>query len=422
MGLFDRLKNGWNAFIGRDPTVDSQDGNYGVGYGYRPDRPRFRFGNERTIAASVFNRIAIDASTIRIEHVQLDTDDRFLSVRTSKLNNCLTLDANTDQTGRAFIQDVVMSMFDEGVVAICPIDTTDIPTKDGGGFDIVTLRTGEILNWYPQHVRVRAYNERSGQKEEVVFPKRTVAIVENPFYAVVNEPNSTLKRLIHKLALLDATDENTASGKLDMIIQLPYIIKTPARKKQAEERRELIEKQLAGSKYGIAYTDGTERITQLNRSVDNQLMDQIKYLMEEFYSHLGITADVLNGTANEETMLNYYSRTIEPILAAIVDEMKRKFLTPTARTQGQSIIFVRDPFKLVPISQMADLAGKLIPNQVVTSNEIRQWLGLRPSNDPIADQLRNPNINTADSYYAEGETGGEMDAEGGVPPDEEPTQ
>lgn len=384
-----RLKHAWNVFRSRDPTAEFRD--TGASYYNRPDRPRFTRGNERSITTSVLNRIALDASAIDILHVRLDKNGRFLEEINSGLNNCLKLSANTDQTGRAFKQDVVMSMLDEGCVAIVPTDTTMNP-KATDSYDIETMRVGKIIQWRPQHVQVRLYNEQTGKKEELWLPKKMVAIVENPLYAVMNEPNSTMQRLIHKLGLLDITDEQTASGKLDLIIQLPYVIKTDARRQQAENRRKDIEMQLAGSKYGIAYTDGTEKITQLNRSLENNLMKQVEYLTNQLYSQLGITQTILDGTADEKTMLNYYSRTIEPIVSAIADEMKRKFLTKTARTQNQSIEFFRNPFKLVPVNDIAEIADKFTRNEIMTSNEIRQIVGMKPSDDPKADELRNSNI------------------------------
>lgn len=390
MGISDRLQHAWNAFMNRDPTYNYQD--LGNSYSIRPDRPRFTRGNERSIVTSVYNRIALDVSAISIQHVRLDDNDRFKEQMNSGLNSCLTLSANTDQTGRAFIQDAVMSMLDEGCVAIVPIDTTTNPNISDS-YDILTMRTAKILDWYPNHVRIRVYNERTGRQEETIVPKKMVAIVENPLYAVINEPNSTMQRLVRKLGLLDVTDEQTASGKLDLIIQLPYIIKTEAKRQQAEERRKSIEMQLAGSKYGIAYTDGTERITQLNRSLENNLMKQIEYLTSMLYSQLGITQSILDGTADEKTMLNYYSRTIEPIVSAIVDEMKRKFLTKTARSQHQSIAFFRDPFKLVPVNDIAEIADKFTRNEIMTSNELRQIVGMKPSDDPKADKLINSNLN-----------------------------
>lgn len=388
MGVLDRLRHGWNAFMNRDPTY-AQD--LGPSYYYRPDRPRFTRGNERSIVTSVYNRIALDASAITIQHVRLDENGRFLSTIDSDLNKCLTLDANIDQTGRAFLQDAVMSMLDEGCVALVPVET-DVDPNDTDSYKIFSIRTGKIVEWRPQHVKVRVYDERTGRKEDITLSKSSVAIVENPLYAVINEPNSTMQRLIRKLSLLDVTDEQTASGKLDLIIQLPYIIKTEARRQQAEQRRKDIEMQLAGSKYGIAYTDGTEHITQLNRSVENNLMKQVEYLTSMLYSQLGITQTILDGTADEKTMINYYTRTIEPIVSAIVDEMKRKFLTKTARSQRQSIEFFRDPFKLVPVNDIAEIADKFTRNEILTSNEIRQIVGMKPSNDPKADELINSNI------------------------------
>lgn len=395
-----RLKHAWNAF--RDNRSGTYYRDVGVGYSYRPDRPRFSRGNERSIVTSVYNRIALDVAQISIQHVRLDENDRFLGVIDSGLNNCLSLEANIDQTGRSFIQDIVMSMFDEGCVSVVPVDTDDDP-EDGipGSFDIDTMRTGKVLEWYPQHVKVRLYNDKTGLKEDVLLHKSTVAIIENPLYAVMNESNSTMQRLIRKLNLLDVVDEQSSSGKLDLIIQLPYVIKTEARRRQAEDRRKDIEKQLSGSKYGIAYTDGTERITQLNRSVGNNLMTQIEYLTSMLYSQLGITQSILDGTADEKTMLNYYNRTIEPIVSAIADEMKRKFLTKTARSQRQSIKFFRDPFKLVPVTELAEIVDKLTRNEVATSNEARQIIGWKPSDDPKADELRNKNLNQSDSTYSE---------------------
>lgn len=385
-----RLKHAWNAFLNRDPTSNYRDS--GISYSYRPDRPRFTRGNEKSIVTSVYNRIALDVSSIDIRHVRLDENDRYLSIVNSGLNNCLSLEANIDQTGRAFVQDIVMSMFDEGSVAIIPVDTSRNPNETES-YDILTMRTGQILEWFPRHVRVRVYNDRTGQREDIMVAKETVAIVENPLYAVINEPNSTMQRLIRKLNLLDAVDEQASSGKLDLIIQLPYVIKTETRRQQAEKRRRDIEEQLSGSKYGIAYTDGTERITQLNRSVENNLMKQIEYLTSMLYSQLGITTTILDGTADEKTMLNYNNRSIEPIISAIVDEMKRKFLTKTARSQKQSITFFRDPFKLVPVNDLAEIADKFTRNEIMTSNEIRQIIGMKPADDPKADELRNSNIN-----------------------------
>lgn len=389
LSVGSRFKNAWNAFRNREPTKVFQD--IGYGYSYRPDRFHLTRGNERSIVTSVYNRIALDVAAIDIRHVQLDAEGRFCDVVQSGLNNCLSTEANLDQTGRAFIQDAVMSMMDEGCIAIVPVDTDDDP-DDTTGYQILSMRVGRIRDWYPKHIRVELYNEETGRKQDIVVPKSTVAIVENPLYAVINEPNSTMQRLIRKLNLLDAVDEQSSSGKLDLIIQLPYVIKTEARRKQAEKRRKDIEQQLAGSKYGIAYTDGTERITQLNRSLENNLMKQIEYLTSMLYSQLGITQSILDGTADDKTMLNYYNRTIEPIIAAIVDEMKRKFLSKTACSQNKSIKFFRDPFKLVPVADLAEISDKFTRNEIATSNEIRQVIGWKPSDDPKADELRNSNL------------------------------
>ena len=399
MKFTDRIKHSWNAFLNRDPTYNYRDLG-GPSYGYRPDRMRFTRGNERSIVTSVYNRIALDAASIDIMHVQLDKDDRFESVRDSALNECLTRNANIDQTGRAFIQDVVMSMLDEGCVAIVPVDTTFNPDVTNS-YDINTMRTAKIVEWYPTHVKVNLYNDRTGRKEDLILPKKTVAIIENPLYAVINEPNSTMQRLIRKLNLLDVIDEQSGSGKLDLIIQLPYVIKTDARRQQAEQRRKDIEMQLSGSKYGIAYTDGTERITQLNRSVDNNLMKQIEYLTSMLYSQLGITQAILDGSADDKTMLNYYNRTIEPIVSAIVDEIQRKFLTKTAITQKQAILYFRDPFRLVPVNEIAEIADKFTRNEIMTSNEIRQIVGMKPSKDPNADELRNKNLSESNEMIKE---------------------
>ena len=382
-----RLKHAWSAFNGE--PINYRD--LGASYSYRADRPRMSRGNERSIVTSVYNRIALDVAAINIRHVKLDEDGRFISIIEDGLNNCLSLEANVDQTARSFIQDIVISMFDEGCVAVVPIDTTTDPSKSGA-YDIKTMRVGRITDWYPYHVKVNVYNERSGRREDIVLSKRAVAIIENPLYAVINEPNSTMQRLIRKLNLLDVIDEQSGAGKLDLVIQLPYVIKTEARRLEAEKRRKDIENQLLGSKYGIAYTDGTEHITQLNRSVNNNLMSQIEYLTSMLYSQLGITQSILDGTADEKTMLNYNNRTIEPIISAIVDEMKRKFLTKTARTQLQSISFFVDPFKLVPVSEIAEIADKFTRNEIMTSNEIRQEIGMKPSKDPKADELRNKNL------------------------------
>lgn len=397
MSFGSRLKHAWNAFIGTDYTT-YQD--VGPGYSSRPDRIRLTRGNERSIITSVYNRIALDVAALNVQHIRLDENGRFLSVIQDGLNTCLTVEANIDQTARAFIQDIVVSMLDEGCVAIVPVDTTYDPSVTGS-YDIQTMRVGKILDWYPQYVRVRLYNERTGTKENILVPKSTVAIVENPLYAVVNEPNSTMQRLIRKLNLLDVIDEQSGSGKLDLIIQLPYVIKTEARRQQAENRRKDIEAQLSGTKYGIAYADGTERITQLNRSVNNNLMSQIEYLTSMLYSQLGITQSILDGTADEKTMLNYNNRTIEPIISAIVDEMKRKFLTKTARSQSQSISFFRDPFKLVPVNDIAEIADKFTRNEIMTSNEIRQVIGMKPSDDPRADELRNKNLSAPSESESE---------------------
>ena len=392
MSIGSRLQHAWNAFLNKDPTNTITGAiDVGAGYSSRPDRVKFTRGNEKSIVTAVFNRIALDAAAMSIEHVRLDDNDRFIYSMTSKLNNCLTLEANLDQTGRALIQDAVMSMLDEGCIAIVPTDTTYDPTKSDS-YDIASLRVGKILTWYPNMVLVRVYNERTGKKEDVMLPKKMVAIIENPLYAVVNEPNSTLKRLVYKMNLLDVLDERNSSGKLDLIIQLPYIIKTEARKQQAENRRKDIEDQLVGSKYGIAYTDGTERITQLNRPVENNLNTQVNDLTSMLYSQLGITDTILNGTADEKTMMNYYSRTIEPILSAITLEMTRKFLTKTARSQKQAIVFFKDPFKLVPVTEIASIADTFTRNEIMTSNEVRQIVGMKPSSDPTADELRNKNL------------------------------
>ena len=389
MGILDRIQHGWNAFMNKDPTRDYRD--RGSSYSHRPDRPRLSRGNERSIITAVFNRIALDVAAIDVQHCKLDENGRYISTVKDGLNECLTLEANIDQSARAFRQDIVLSMFDEGVVGIVPVDTTINP-KQSGSYDVLSMRTGKITEWRPKDVKIRLYNDNTGEHDEVTLPKSVVPIVENPFYAVVNEPNSTFQRLTRKLNLLDAIDEQSGAGKLDLIIQLPYIVKSQARRQQAEERRKEIEMQLSNSKYGIAYTDGTERVTQLNRPVENNLMKQIEYLTSMLYSQLGITQSVMDGTADEQTMLNYHSRCVEPIISAIVDEMKRKFLTKTARTQNHSITFFRDPFKLVPINNIAEIADKFTRNEILTSNEIRQIIGMKPSNDPKADKLVNSNI------------------------------
>ena len=391
MGIRDRLQHAWNAFVYNDNNyVDPQ--NLGGLSTFKPDRVHFSRGVERSIVTSVYNRLALDVSSIAIKHVRLDENGRFKEEVDSGLQNCLNVEANIDQTGRAFLQDVVMSMLDEGCVAIVPVDTTIDPAKSGS-YEINTMRTGKILEWYPAHVRVRVYNDKKGIHEELVLPKSSVAIIENPLYAVINEPNSTMQRLIRKLNLLDVVDEQTSSGKLDLIIQLPYVIKSEARRKQAEERRKDIEMQLSGSKYGIAYTDGTERITQLNRPAENNLMKQVEYLTSMLYSQLGLTQSIMDGSADDKTMLNYYNRTVEPILAAITDEIKRKFLTKTARAQKQTVMYFRDPFKLTPVVDLAEIADKFTRNEIMTSNEIRQIVGMKPADDPSADELRNKNLN-----------------------------
>lgn len=382
----NKLKHAWNAFFNRAPTHT-----YGSSYSVRPDRPKLSKGNERSIITSIFNRISIDVASINIKHCRLDKNGRYISTIESGLNNCFNLEANIDQTGFAFVQDIVLSMLDEGCVAIVPIDTSIDPTESDS-YKIETMRTGKIIEWYPSHVKVQLYNDRTGEKQEVILPKKQVGIIENPLYAVVNETNSTMQRLKRKLSLLDIADEQTASGKLDIIIQLPYTVKSEIRRNQAEDRRKAIEEQLTGSKYGIAYIDGTEKITQLNRSLENNLLKQIEYLTNVAYSQLGITQSILDGTADEKTMLNYMNRTIEPIVTAIVDEVKRKFITKTARSQNQSIVAFRDPFKLVPVNDIAEIADKFTRNEILTSNEIRQIIGMKPSDDPKADELVNSNI------------------------------
>lgn len=399
MGLIDRLKRSINAFVNnRDPTIHYRE--IGGSYSYRPDRRRLTVRNERSIVNAIINRIAMDAASVDIRHVRLDENKRYLEEIDSGLNNCLSLEANIDQTGQAFIHDIVVSMLDEGCVAAAPIDT-DVDPRNTDSYEIITMRTGKIINWYPMHVKASLYNDRTGQKEELLLHKSKTAIMENPFFSVMNESNSTMQRLVRKLNLLDAIDEQSGSGKLDLIIQLPYVIKTPTRKAQAEERRRDIEQQLSGSKYGIAYTDGTERITQLNRPVENNLMKQIEFLTNMLYGQLGITQGILDGTADEQTMLNYNTRTVQPIVATIVNEFKRKFLTRTARTQGQSIMYFKDPFKLVPPAQLAEIVDKFTRNEVMSSNEFRQILCLKPSDDPKADQLINSNISQPDSNQTE---------------------
>ena len=386
----DFFQHSWNAFTNRDPT-DNYRYTGGYGSSYRPDRPRLSRGNERSIATSVFNRIAMDVAATTIAHAKVDQNGKFVSYLNSGLNNCLTSEANKDQTGRGFIQDIVLSMLDEGCVAIVPVDTSDIPNGNGS-VNITTMRTGKIKEWYPNHVLVELYNDQTGLKQDIKLAKSTIGIIENPLYAVINEPNSTLQRLIRKLLLLDSVDNQSSSGKLDLIMQLPYVIKTEARRQEADKRKKDLEEQLSGSKYGIGYIDGTEKVTQLNRPIENSLMGQIEYLTSMLYSQLGITTSVLDGTADEKTMNNYYNRTVEPIISSITDEMKRKFLSKTARTQGQSVVFFRDPFKLLTLDNLAEIADKLVRNQVATSNEIRQGIGMQPSSDPKADQLQNPNM------------------------------
>lgn len=392
MNIGSRLKHAWNAFLNRDPPGSRY---YGGGYSYRPDRMCFSRGSERTIINAIYNRIALDAASITINHVKLDENNRFDSIIDSGLNYCLNTEANADQTGRGLIQDIVMTFLEEGVAAVVP-EKTNFDPRYSNSYEIYSMRVGVPVEWYPNHVRVRLFNELTGQKEEITFPKKMVALIENPFYAVMNAPNSTMQQLVRKLALLDVVDEQAGSGKLDMIIQLPYVIKSPARREQAEQRRADIEQQLSGSKYGIAYTDGTERIVQLNRSLENNILKSIEYLTNMVYSQLGVTQEILNGTADEKTMNNYMNRIIEPVIAAIADEFKRKFLTKTARTQGQSIMFFRDPFRLAPVSMIAEMADKFTRNEIMTPNEFRQVIGMKPSKDPKSDQLANRNIASAD--------------------------
>lgn len=392
MNIGSRLKHAWNAFLNRDPPGSRY---YGGGYSYRPDRMRFSRGSERTIINAIYNRIALDAASITINHVKLDENNRFDSIIDSGLNYCLNTEANADQTGRGLIQDIVMTFLEEGVAAVVP-EKTNFDPRYSNSYEIYSMRVGVPVEWYPNHVRVRLFNELTGQKEEITFPKKMVALIENPFYAVMNAPNSTMQQLVRKLALLDVVDEQAGSGKLDMIIQLPYVIRSQARRDQAEQRRAEIEKQLSGSKYGIAYTDGTERIVQLNRSLENNILKSIEYLTNMVYSQLGVTQEILNGTADEKTMNNYMNRIIEPVVSAIADEFKRKFLTKTARTQGQSIMFFRDPFRLAPVSMIAEMADKFTRNEIMTPNEFRQMIGMKPSKDPKSDQLANRNIASAD--------------------------
>ena len=410
--FFNWLRTGWNTFRNKDRYEQElfkesihMDRSYDIlsAASYQPWRTRSFNGNERSIISSIYNRLACDVSSIVIKHVRVDENDRYIETINDGLNDCLTIEANIDQTGRALIFDLVYSMCDEGVVALVPVET-DKDAINNSSFDIYNMRVAKVVEWRPYHVKVNLYNERTGRREDILLPKSMVSIIENPFYSIMNEPNSTLRRLVRKLNILDAIDEQSGSGKLDLIIQLPYVLKSTTQKEQAEARRKDIEQQLAGSKYGIAYTDGTERITQLNRPAENNLQKQIEYLTEMLYSQLGITKGIMEGSASEQEMENYYSRTIEPIISAICDEMKRKFLTKTARTQGQSIKYFRSPFKLVPAAQLAEMADKFIRNEVLTKNEFRAELGLKPSDDPSADELSNPNINKSaaeQGYYDE---------------------
>ena len=413
--LSERIQHAWNAFLNREP-YDPPSYTVSGGYSYNPFRPKLTRGHERSIVSAVYNRIAIDCAAIDIRHVRVDENGHYKADIPSTLQECLTVEANVDQTSRAFVQDAVMSMLDEGSIAIVPVDT-DISPFRNNTFNILSMRVGKILEWYPRHVRIDLYDDRSGQHRQITMPKSAIAIVENPFYTVMNEPNSTLQRLIRKLNILDVIDEQSGSGKLDLIIQLPYAVKTEARRQQAEQRRKDIEVQLTGSKYGIAYIDSSEHVTQLNRSVENNLMSQIEYLTSMLYSQLGITEEVMKGTADEATMLNYYNRTIEPILSAITDEMKRKFLTKTARTQLQSIEFFRDPFRLVPVSQIAEIADKFTRNEIMTSNEIRGVIGMKPSDDPNADQLRNKNLNQSPEELAANSQEAPLEDEQEIPMD-----
>lgn len=399
MGLMDRLQHGWNAFKNnKDPTTNWS--NAGNSYYERPDRVRFTRGNERSIITSIYNRLALDAASIDLEHVQLDEDGRYVSTLNTGLNTCLTLEANIDQTGRAFLHDVYASLFDEGCIAIVPVDTTFDPNITGS-YDIQSMRVGKVVEWRPSSVKIKLYNDRTGEKEEIWMDKRSVGIVENPFYAVMNERNSTMQRLARKLAILDAVDEHLGSGKIDMIIQLPYTVKTQTRRDQAEQKRADLESQLNGDKkYGVAYIDATDKIIQLNRPLENNLMKQIEYLTSMLYSQLSLTQEIMDGRANGDTMNNYYARTVEPVVAAVADEMKRKFLTKTARTKGHSISYFRDVFTLVPIGEMAKIADTLTRNEIATSNEIRQTFGWKPSKDPRADELRNKNLNGPDNSYS----------------------
>lgn len=388
----DRLKHGWNAFKNRDPTYE---GDYGIGWSSRPDRVRLRPSSEKTIVSSINTRIALDVADATMLHARMDQNGKFLGTIDSGLNYCLTTEANIDQTGRAFMLDVVASMLDEGVVAIVPVDTTLNP-KNTMSYDIKSLRVGKVTEWYPQHIRVNLYNDLTGRKQEIVLPKSMVALPENPLSSVMNEPNSTMRRLAYKLSLLDAIDEQTSSGKLDMIIQLPYLVKSELRKKQADERRDELERQLSSSRHGIGYIDGTEKVIQLNRPIENNLLTQIEYLTKMLYSQLGLSDGIFDGTASNEVLTNYYSRTVEPVVAAIANEMSRKFLSKTARSQGQSIYYFRDPFKFVPVSQIAEMADTFTRNEIMTSNEIRQIIGMKASDDPRANELRNKNLNQSE--------------------------
>lgn len=416
--FLERLQHGWNAFLSREPTEEYKSVYEGYGFSYRPDRPKLHRGNERSIVTAVYNRIAIDVAQVSIRHVRLDENERIKETITSGLNYCLTTEANIDQTGRSFIQDIVMSMLDEGVVAVVPVDT-NINPRNTDSYDIRTMRVGKIVEWKPQHVKVNLYNERTGRHEDVTLPKRMVAVIENPLYAVMNEPNSTLQRLIRKLNLLDSIDEQSGSGKLDLIIQLPYAIKTEARRKQADERRKAIIDQFSSSKYGIAYIDSTEHVTQLNRSLENNLLNQVEYLTSMLYNQLGMTKEIFDGTADEAKMLNYNNRTIEPIVTEITDEFSRKFLTKTARTQAQSVSFFREPFKLVPVNQLADIADKFTRNEILSSNEVRAIIGYKPSDQPGADELRNKNLNQSANAMMDPSQMMGPEGEEGYYPDEE---
>lgn len=411
--IAQRIRSGWNAFIGRDPTVTQLTQEFGS-YGIRPGRMRYTGGNQRSIVASVYNRISVDVASIHIEHVRLDDNGHFKDSIDSGLNECINVSANVDQTGRALIQDIVESMFDEGVVAVVPTDTSVDPTKTAS-YDILSMRTGRVIAWYPKDVKIHVYNENVGRFQDIILPKENVAIIENPFYSIMNEPNSTLQRLIYAINKLNAANDNSTSSKLDLIIQLPYVTRSPQRQAEARKRRREIEDQLSNSKLGIAYTDGTERVTQLNRSLDNNLWTQVKELTEQLYSQLGVTPSILDGTADEATRINYFNSTIAPICSAITEEFERKFLTKTARSQKQAVIFFRDPFKLVPVSQLADIADKFTRNEIMTSNELRGEIGMKPVDDPKADRLMNSNLNMteeqiADVYGGQGGSGEEANS------------